>query len=150
MKLTSTITLPPDTACRTLAVIAQKGSGKTYTGMKITELLWAAGSQIAAIDLAAIICLLFSRGPATVAWFVIAVVIGKAIYGMLVAGTLSHIIHKCLEAFAPCSANAYTSTTITVVVSVVGVVASLLHQAPDVVLGCLCHAVCGLGFFDAL
>lgn len=50
MKLTPTITLPADTACRTLAVIAQKGSGKTYTGMKITELLWSSGSQIAAID----------------------------------------------------------------------------------------------------
>lgn len=50
MKLTSTLTLPPDTACRTLAVVAQKGSGKTYTGMKLFELMFTAGNQLVAID----------------------------------------------------------------------------------------------------
>lgn len=50
MQLTSTLVLPEDTACRTMAFIAQKGAGKTYAGMKLAELLAQQRSQVAAVD----------------------------------------------------------------------------------------------------
>ncbi|WP_395753355.1 ATP-binding protein [Prosthecobacter sp.] len=50
MKLTSTLSLPSDVCTRTLAILAQKGAGKTYTAMKLTELMLEAGSQVVALD----------------------------------------------------------------------------------------------------
>lgn len=50
MKITKHITLPSDAASRTVGIISQKGWGKTYTGMKATELMLDAGNQVVALD----------------------------------------------------------------------------------------------------
>ena len=50
MKITSSLTLPPSAVSHTFGVIGQKGSGKTYTGTKITEQMLIAGAQVVAID----------------------------------------------------------------------------------------------------
>lgn len=50
MKLTATLSLPPDTVCRTLALLAQKGTGKTYTALKLAELLHAEKAQFVFLD----------------------------------------------------------------------------------------------------
>jgi hypothetical protein len=50
MQLTANLSLPADTVTRTLGILAQKGSGKTYTAMKLTELMLAAGHQVVALD----------------------------------------------------------------------------------------------------
>lgn len=39
MKLTKQLTLPDDVVTRTLAILAQKGAGKTYTALKLMELI---------------------------------------------------------------------------------------------------------------
>src|SRR6476469_5284643 len=50
MKITSRITLPAETASRTIGVLAQKGAGKTYTGMKIAEEMLGEKTQIVCLD----------------------------------------------------------------------------------------------------
>lgn len=50
MKLAKSVSLPPDTVARTLAILAQKGSGKTYTAMKLSELMLEACAQVVALD----------------------------------------------------------------------------------------------------
>lgn len=50
MNITSSISLPPDTASRTIGILSQKGWGKTYTGLKLTELLLAQGCQTVVMD----------------------------------------------------------------------------------------------------
>lgn len=50
MKITKELTLPPETASRTVGVIAQKGAGKTYTGMKIAEEMLVEKTQIVCLD----------------------------------------------------------------------------------------------------
>jgi hypothetical protein len=39
MKLAPHLTIPPDAVSRTIGILAQKGAGKTYTGMKLAELM---------------------------------------------------------------------------------------------------------------
>lgn len=50
MKLTSTLTLPIEAVGQTIAVIAQKGMGKTYAAMKLTELMLAEKAQVVGLD----------------------------------------------------------------------------------------------------
>ncbi|WP_395736311.1 ATP-binding protein [Prosthecobacter sp.] len=50
MKLISNLKLPADVVTRTLAILAQKGAGKTYTAMKLTELMLEQRSQVVALD----------------------------------------------------------------------------------------------------
>ena len=50
MKLTATLSLPADTVTRTLAILAQKGAGKTYTGMKMSELMLREKAQLVCLD----------------------------------------------------------------------------------------------------
>lgn len=50
MKLTPHTSLPADTVTRTIAILAQKGAGKTYTAMKMAELLLREAQQVVALD----------------------------------------------------------------------------------------------------
>ncbi len=50
MKITKDLTLPPDAVCRTMAILAQKGSGKTYSAMKLAEEMASAGRPFVFLD----------------------------------------------------------------------------------------------------
>lgn len=50
MKLTSTLSLPIEAVGQTIAIIAQKGMGKTYAAMKLTELMLAEKAQVVGLD----------------------------------------------------------------------------------------------------
>jgi hypothetical protein len=50
MKLADHITLPPETVAHTIGILAQKGAGKTYAAMKLTELMLEAKAQVACLD----------------------------------------------------------------------------------------------------
>jgi hypothetical protein len=50
MKVSEHITLPIEAVSHTMGIIGQKGSGKTYTAMKIAEEMLSAGAQIACLD----------------------------------------------------------------------------------------------------
>lgn len=50
MKLSPHLHLPADVVTRTLAILAQKGAGKTYTAMKLAELMLEESMQIVALD----------------------------------------------------------------------------------------------------
>lgn len=50
MKLTDTLSLPATTATQTLAILAQKGAGKTYLARKLTEELLLAHQQVVCLD----------------------------------------------------------------------------------------------------
>lgn len=50
IKLASNLVLSTDAATDTFAILAQKGGGKTYTGLKLFEEMHAAGAQCVAID----------------------------------------------------------------------------------------------------
>jgi hypothetical protein len=50
MKLFQSLDLPLEAIGRTVAILAQKGAGKTYTGMKLTELMLDVGGQVVALD----------------------------------------------------------------------------------------------------
>lgn len=50
MKLAPHLTIPPDAVSRTIGILAQKGAGKTYTGMKLAELMLDISAQIVCLD----------------------------------------------------------------------------------------------------
>lgn len=50
LRLSASINLPGETVSRTLGIIAQKGSGKTYTAMLLAEQMLAAKQQIVCLD----------------------------------------------------------------------------------------------------
>jgi hypothetical protein len=50
MNITDSLTLPPEVVSRTIAILAQKGAGKTYTAMKLAELLLGMNGQVVALD----------------------------------------------------------------------------------------------------
>ncbi len=50
MKIAEHITLPLEAVSRTMGIIGQKGSGKTYTAMKVAEGMLTASAQITCLD----------------------------------------------------------------------------------------------------
>lgn len=50
MNITNSLSLPPEVVSRTIAILAQKGAGKTYTAMKLAELLLDMSGQVVALD----------------------------------------------------------------------------------------------------
>jgi uncharacterized protein len=50
LKISSSLSLPLELAARTQCILAQKGAGKTYTGMKETEKMLDAGVQVVCLD----------------------------------------------------------------------------------------------------
>lgn len=50
MNLTATLSLPPEVVSHTIAILAQKGAGKTYTAMKLAELMLSMSGQMVALD----------------------------------------------------------------------------------------------------
>lgn len=50
IKVSSTLSLPIELAARTQAILAMKGSGKTYLAMKETEEMLRAGQQVVCLD----------------------------------------------------------------------------------------------------
>lgn len=49
-RISNRLSLPPETVSRTIGIIAQRGAGKTYTAMLITEQMLTHGHQVVCLD----------------------------------------------------------------------------------------------------
>ena len=77
--------------------------------------------------------LLFSRGPTAVAGFVVAVLIGPTVNGVVFAGTLAHVGKEVVKRVSPTVANYNATSAIAVVSNVIGIVTPGTHSIPSVV-----------------
>lgn len=80
-----------------------------------------------------VLVLLLLGGPPAVAWLVVAIFIGIAVYGVRGAWALPHIRKKSVETVRPAVANGYAATTIHWIGLVIAVGASTLHSGKNLV-----------------
>jgi hypothetical protein len=87
-----------------------------------------------------IIRLLSHCRPATIAGFIVAVVV-DAIYGVFWGWARPHIVVKNLERINPFVTNLYATASIIFIGMIVGIGTTQFHTLPNVVFRCITHAV---------
>jgi hypothetical protein len=154
LRLAPGLTLPVDAVTQAIGILAKRRAGKSYTARRFAEQLFKAGQQLVIVDLsrarlAAVCGLLLRRCPTAVLGRVRTIVI-DAINRMADGRSFAHVLEECLEAITPAIAYCNSARAIFGIIASTRIQAAVLESLPSRVFNRVRHAVCAVGFSNAL